>query len=166
MIRTFVLVTLIAMLALPAKAGERESRFTLGLGAGLANIDFDHGFDGNDTALSVFAAYDFNRYFSIETSYVDAGSAEENTVTVDSSYATIMAIGSWPLWRRWSISARVGVASGSWESGGLERQDTTVMLGAGTAFDFERLRLQLIGDTATLEDAHLVHLSVRAAWKF
>jgi hypothetical protein len=166
MSRTPVLFAVVAMMSLPVNAEERDSAFKLGVGAGIANLDFDYGFAASDTALSVFAGYDFNRYLSIEAGYVDAGSPEENGVTVTSSYATVTAIASLPLWRHWSICARVGAAAGSWESSGIERTDTVVVVGAGTAVDFDRFQVRLVGDALTIDDARIVHFSVQGAWKF
>ena len=166
MLRTFVSAVVIALASFSVSAAEGEARFTVGAGAGIANLDFDHGFDANDTAWSVFAVYDFNRYFGIETSYVDAGSPEDNYVTVESSYATVMAIASLPLWSRWSIFARAGGAAGSWESSGIEREDTTLAYGVGTALAFSRMQLRFIADTATIDDARIVHLSIQGGVRF
>ena len=166
MFKTFMSVVVVALASFAASAAERESGLTVGAGAGIANVDFDYGFDGGDTALSTFVVYDFNRYLGLEASYVDAGSPEENNVTVESSYAAIMAIGSLPLWSRWSIFARVGGAAGAWKSGGVEHEDTTFAYGIGAALVVSRFQLRLIGDAARIDDARIIHLSVQAGFRF
>jgi hypothetical protein len=166
MLRVSLLFTVVMLLPFAVSADERASGFSVGIGAGIANTDFDRGFAASDTALSAFAAYDFNRYLSVEASYVDAGSPEEDGVTVKVSYVTMMAVGSWPLWRRWSIFARAGAITGSWESSGVERDDTNLAFGAGSAVDFRQFRVRLIADTAQIDDATVVHLSIQGAWRF
>lgn len=139
----------------------------VGVGMGIANLDFDGGFAASDFALTAFAAYDLNRYVGIEAAYVDGGSPRDDGVSLNFSSGTAMAVGSLPLVRDvWSLFARAGVVAWSWESAGVKREGTDFAYGAGTAIDFARVQLRMIGDFAELDDSQLVHLSLQAAWKF
>jgi OmpA-OmpF porin, OOP family len=151
-----------------ASAADRgDSGFRIGLGVGADSIDFDRGFSEGDTAYSVFAAYEFNRYLSAEVGYVDGGSPEDRGVSVDLSNTTAMAVGSLPLVGDvWSVSARAGVIGWFWESLGIKHEGNDFAYGVGTAIDLRRVQLRIICDTAEIDDARLVHLSLQGAWKF
>jgi hypothetical protein len=151
-----------------ASAADRgDSGFRIGLGIGSGTIDFDRGFNGDDTTLSAFAAYDFNRYVGVEANYTDGGSPQDLGIKVDRSEAAAMVIGSLPLIGDvWSISARAGVVAWSWSSAGIEHEGTDLTYGIGTALDFKRMQFELIGDTADIDTARIIHVSLRGAWKF
>jgi len=151
-----------------ASAADRgDSGFRIGLGFGTGTIDFDRGFNGDDTTLSAFAGYDLNQYVGVEASYTDGGSPQDLGVTVDRSEAAAMVVGSLPLIGDvWSVSARAGVVAWSWSSAGLEHEGTDLAYGVGTALDFKQMQFQLIGDTADIDTARIIHVSLRGAWKF
>jgi Outer membrane protein beta-barrel domain len=165
---SWILIVTSSLVWSASSAGaERNDGLRVGVGMGLANLDFDGGFAANDFALTAFAAYDLNRYFGIEAAYVDGGSPRDDGVTVDLASGTAMAVGSLPLVRDvWSLFVRAGVVAWSWESAGVKREGTDFAYGAGTAIDLARIQLRVIGDFAELDDAHFVHLSLQAAWKF
>jgi hypothetical protein len=163
----FVIATSPLWGAMSTGAAERDDGFRIGVGMGLANVEFDFGFDADDFALAAFAAYDFNRYIGVEAAYVDSGSPRDDGVSLDLSSGNVMAVGSLPLVGDvWSLFARAGVVAWSWESSGLQREGTDFAYGAGTAIDLSRIRIRLIGDVAELDDARMIHLSLQGAWKF
>lgn len=164
-VRSILLLAVATMGVTPSFAYADEFGVRAGLGVGLASIDFERSFEARDTAWSAFAVYDFNRYFSMEAAYVDGGSPHDVGVSVDVSHADVMAIGSWPI-GRWSISARVGATAWAWESVGVKREGTDLAYGVGTAVEWTRMQVRLIADTAEIDDARLMHVSLQTSWKF
>jgi opacity protein-like surface antigen len=99
-------------LAITAHAAE-DSGLYLGAGIGEATIESGE-FDESDTAFKVFGGYAFNRYFSAELAYVDAGTQEgrigDIQVANESNGIIASALASLPIGEVFSLYAKLGYA--------------------------------------------------------
>lgn len=94
--------------AFGAQAAE-DTGFYAGAGVGQSFVD-EADYDDEDTAFSVFGGYQFNRYFGLETGYVDFGelgpSGAGRSLEVSSVYLT--AVGTVPFSENFSGYAKAG----------------------------------------------------------
>ena len=190
-ILTFSALVSLSALSIPANAGE----FFVGLNAGTTTFDALNdacddllednvsvgGFpltcavdDDSDTALSINAGYNFNRFFGLELGYVDMGeyaasvTAARVTVTataeVDYTYASLVL--SAPLTDKFSLSARLGAANANAEIGsqlgisGEIEDETAAFVGASADYRLnDQFSIQVRYDT--FDEADITSAGIR-----
>lgn len=106
------LATIAATAATATDAGESAGLY---VGAGIGEAYNESGeFDGNDTALQIFAGYSFSKYFAVELSYVDAGTQRDRIEDIDfaneSSGIIVSGLAAIPLTDGFSIYGKLGYA--------------------------------------------------------
>lgn len=106
----------------------------LGIGAGAAN---NKTVDDSDTAVKVFAGFDFNHMWGAEASYVDLGRAEVGPIAVDAETMALQGVFNWGLTQRVAVFGKAGAhyADISSNVGGSDNEGGLV-LGAGVKYEF------------------------------
>jgi OOP family OmpA-OmpF porin len=120
---TLGLVILGSLVATNAVAAP-DRGFYVGAGAGLINVEDDiTGFDDGDTGFKLFGGYVLNEILSVEVSYIDGGTAEEDSsffdplvglgtarVEIDTSVINLSVLGDLLLTEQFSLFGRLGYA--------------------------------------------------------
>lgn len=106
----------------------------LGIGAGAAN---NKTVDDSDTAVKVFAGFDFNDMWGVEASYIDLGRAEVGPIAVDAETVALQGVFNWGLTPRFGIFGKAGAhyADISSNVGGSDNEGG-LALGAGVKYEF------------------------------
>ena len=112
MIRKTPIAHICAVLLLGAVAGGAHATdgFYVGGGAGQAIVD-EVDFDDEDTALSLFGGYQFNRHFAIEGGYIDLGEIEPVSVgaSLEASTVHVTAVGTIPMNDSFAVYGKAGL---------------------------------------------------------
>lgn len=154
MIRNTPIVHTVAALLLGALAGDAHAGdgFYVGGGAGQAYVD-EADYDDEDTSLSLFGGYQFNRYFAIEGGYIDLGEIEPGSggASLEADTLHVSAIGMYPVNDRLSLYGKAGLHSWDADTGlaVLDGEDSSTDLtyGAGAQYRFTdrfSLRAELV----------------------
>lgn len=120
---TSCLIILGSLVASSAMAAA-DRGFYVGAGVGRVNVEDDFtGFDEGDTGFKIFGGYVLNEIVSVEVSYIDGGTAEEDTTTldpflgpfttsfeVDTSVINLSVLGDLLLTDQFSLFGRLGYA--------------------------------------------------------
>lgn len=103
-----LLAAVLGAAAFGAQAAEAPG-FYIGAGAGQSFVD-EGDYDDEDTAFSVFGGYQFNRYFGLETGYVDFGELEPTGAgrSLEANSVYLTAVGTVPFTENFSGYAKAG----------------------------------------------------------
>lgn len=125
-----------ALITLPAHAANGY----IGLTAGQNKIDYSGSKSTN--AFGLFGGYSFNEYIAAELAYVNFGSADTDIPgsSIKGSVASLVAVGSLPLSREFSLFAKLGYASSSAEAtGGSSQAKSDITYGIGAQYNMEKV---------------------------
>jgi len=154
----------VAFITAPAFAADPYTY--IGINAGQNDMDFP-GVKAS-TAMGVFGGYSFNEYIAAEIAYVDFGKVDTDVTgtSVKGNAASVVAVGSLPLSREFSLFAKLGYASTKVESGASEsKEEATYGVGAqfnpannniGIRLGYDNYRV----GSASTKDSALVSLAV------
>lgn len=158
--------SLLAALLLPATLGPmtfcvnaQDHGFYSGVGMGQSHID-EGGCSDRDRAFAVFAGYDTNKYFGVETGYADFGRLEYvGKVPLEATAPYLVAVGKIPIADNVAIYAKAGINHWSLEepSAPLTAMDdsgTDATYGLGIQYRIND-RFALRGDYSRLEVGEL-----------
>jgi len=154
----------VAFITAPAFAADPYTY--IGVNAGQNDMDFP-GVKAS-TAMGVFGGYSFNEYIAAEIAYVDFGKVDMDITgtTVKGNAASVVAVGSLPLSREFSLFAKLGYASTKVESATSETKDEATY-GVGAQFNpaNNNIGIRLGYDnyrvgSASTKDSALVNLAV------
>lgn len=172
--------------------------FYLGAGTGQSSTDITCDLDiscnakDTDTALKIFAGYQFNPNFGIEGGYYDLGkfSIDGNDslfgvtrLAIEVSGLTLAAVGTIPLGERFRIFGKAGlfvwdadvsVESSTFGNGSLGEDGTDPLIGVGASFDLVRnlaLRVEWerflnIGDESSIGESDVDLISASLVLRF
>jgi len=176
-----------ALISFPA-AAQKAPETGFYAGGGLGKSSFKDGCrlggscDDGDTAIKIFAGYQFNRYVAGEFGYVDLGRAKSTagglTDEVKVRAWELSAVGSVPVVDRFSLFGRFGVYFAEAEentnfTGNSSHSNNDLTYGFGARYDFTRnlaVRGELQryssvgGGNSTKTDIDLLAISV--LWMF
>ena len=169
LLSTLLLSATLGVAAFGAQA--QDKGFYAGAGVGQSFVD-EGSYDDEDTAFSVFGGYQFNKYFGLETGYVDFGKIESDTVGPDlegdSAYLT--AVGTLPITDKFSAYAKAGLHRWNLDTelpglvGTSDDSGTDPTYGLGVQYRFTD-RVALRGEYSRFEvedlDADLAQVQVR-----
>jgi len=146
--------------------------FYVGGGAGQASAD-EGPYDDQDTALSLFGGYQFNRWFALEGGYIDLGEIEPNragaSLEADTFY--VAAVGTIPVNDAFAVYGKVGVHRWNADTGlavlGGDDSGTDATYGVGAQYRFnERFALRAELSRFELGDADVDVAQVQARFDF
>jgi len=151
----------VACIATPALAQNAY----IGINAGQNDMDFP-GVKAS-TAMGVFGGYSFTEFIAVELGYVDFGKVDTDVtgVSVKGNATSLVAVGSLPLSRDFSLFAKLGYASTKVESATSEtKEEATYGVGAqfnpanniGIRLGYDNYR---VGEETT-KDSALISLAV------
>jgi OOP family OmpA-OmpF porin len=181
-------LSLLCLLASMSALAETQPGFYVGAGIGEATVEIDDtGFDESDAAFKVFGGYNINQYLAMEAGYFDGGTADRTSagrfvggsIEVSTSGLNLSLLGRVPLNERFSLHARVGVASYDVDTkvvvyspvdrSTFEDSDSNddLTYGLGVAFDLTpSFELRADYEAVDASDGELTLLSVSALYKF
>ncbi len=124
-------------------------------------------FDADDPSYKVFGGFRFLKFLGAEVSYVDLGSPNDGSVTIETKGWTAYAVGVLPL-GPFSLFAKVGaIAADSEITGGLDESSTDTAYGVGAEFSFSKIAIRAEYEMFDIEDTDDVYMiSLGAAWRF
>jgi hypothetical protein len=156
----------------------QDSGFYVGAGAGVAHEGFT-GFSGEDAAFKALAGYSFNKYFSVEVAYADAGTIKDDIegdhVSISNDGFTASVLAKWPVTEVFAPYLKVGYASydthlevtGDGQPLAVSMSESDSLLGAGIEFKLgERFRLRADLDRINVSDANFRIYSLVATYQF
>lgn len=164
MLSRTLLAVLIGAAAFGAQAAE-DKGFYAGAGAGQSFVD-EASYDDEDTALSAFGGYQFNRYFGVEAGYVDFGKLEPQGLGtgLEASSAYLTAVGTVPFtdkfsgyakagFQRWDVDTPIAGLTGAFDDSGTDPtygvglqyrfNDSVALRGEYSRFEAEDVDLDL-----------------------
>ncbi|QTF93233.1 porin family protein [Halomonas sp. BM-2019] len=157
LIATAALTTLVAAPALAQSyPGVPDEGFYLGTAIGQAtfkNSDFRNldDVDRRDTAFKLFAGYQFNPHFAVETSYVDFGdftaNDEDGEVKVDLDGFGFALVGRLPIEAGFSVYGKLGLIA--WDGnvrdadGSRGDDDIDPFYGVGAEYVIDQVMMRL-----------------------
>lgn len=174
MIRKTPIFRSLAALMLCALAGSAsaEDGFYIGGGAGQASVD-ESQYDDEDTALSVFGGYQFNRHFAIEGGYADLGEIEpgEGAATLEADSFHVAAVGMLPVTDAFAFYGKAGLHRWDADTGlallNGEDSGTDPVYGIGAQYRFnERFALRVDLSRFRMEDVDVDVAQLQARFDF
>ena len=84
------------------------------MGLGIGTADYNDSLwsiedDANDTGWKIFGGYQFNRYFGLESAWVDLGKVTFWNASIDTKGLAIDGVGSIPIGPAFFVSGKLGV---------------------------------------------------------
>lgn len=147
--------------------------------ASLSQSDSGFSFDASDTGSKIYGGFTFIKFFGLEASYLDLGSAEDEAapgidVTIDTTAWDVYAVGILPIGKHFEIFAKAGIvvwdAEASFSGAISDETDdgNDPAYGAGVAFVFgEHFAVRAEYQRFELEDIDELELaSVGAEFRF
>jgi len=142
---------LMAALVLGACTMTAHAGLFFGASAGDVSVndsDASFSFDASDTGYKVYGGFTFIKFFALEASYLDLGSAEDEIsagtdATIDSTGWDVYAVGILPIGKHFEIFGKAGVIVWDAEAtysgainGSSDESGSDPAYGAGFAFVF------------------------------
>ena len=163
--RTVLTILFVLAASSPALAG-----FYAGASYGNTTLEIDEpgfSFDADDPSYKVFAGFRFLKFVGVEASYVDLGSPNDGSVTIETTGWSGFGVGVLPL-GPFGLFAKVGMIAADTEiTGVLDESNTDPAYGIGAEFGFSKISIRAEYELFDIEDTEDVYMiSVGAAWRF
>jgi OOP family OmpA-OmpF porin len=126
-------------------------------GVGMGQSHNEGTYKDRDTAFSLFAGYDFNRFIGVESGYADLGKLEYlGNVPLEATAPYLVAVGKLPLTENVAVYAKAGINHWSLDdahpllTGTGDRSGTDATYGLGVQYRIND-RFAVRGDYSRLE---------------
>lgn len=124
-----------------APAFAADTPFYAGINVGTGKIDLSG--TSSTTSFELLGGYTINQYFAAEAAYSDFGNHDYPGGNMKSSAVSIKGVGAYPINEQFSVFAKLGIASTTWEVsptglGTASESKTDLTYGIGGQFNINQ----------------------------